>query len=87
MTERKRRPPQEPAPSKTTAKLHPQCTADFDPLDFDERVEQQIEWSIWRALRRGEFRLAVQCHRCRRWLHNPNSKRTHRERCAAQTKR
>ncbi|MEI7717718.1 MAG: hypothetical protein WCI78_16805 [Mycobacterium sp.] len=66
--------------------MSPKSNPDVDVFDFDERVEQQVNWSIWRALRRGELRLAVHCDRCRRWLHNPESKRAHRERCKAVAK-
>lgn len=53
-------------------------------FDYDRRVVAQVDWSIWRAIFNGEFRLAVQCDRCGRWLTAGASKRAHRgPRCAA----
>lgn len=46
--------------------------ADFE---FDKRVVDQVDWSIWRALFRGEFRLATRCSRCNHWLTDGRSKR------------
>lgn len=48
--------------------------ADFD---YDRRVVAQVDWSIWRALHRGEFRLAVRCNICGRWLTAGRSKKAH----------
>lgn len=77
MTRRKCRP-QPGAALSTTTTLYPDSTAATDPLDgFDERVIAQVDWSIWRALRAGDFRLAVQCRRCGRWLTDYRSRRAH----------
>lgn len=81
MSERKRRLPKEPALS-TTAKLCFKCNPDDDLFGVSESVEQQVNWSIWRSLLMGDdLRLAVKCHRCGRWIHHPDSKRAHRDRC------
>lgn len=53
-------------------------------FDFDQRVVSQVDWSIWQAIYNGEFRLAVKCRRCGRWLTDGRSKRAHLgPRCAA----
>ena len=53
-------------------------------FDYDRRVVDQVDWSIWRAIFNGEFRLAVACDVCGRWLTDGRSKRAHRgPRCAA----
>lgn len=54
-----------------------QSNADADDLEFDRRVVEQVDWSIWQALYRGDFRLAVRCRRCGRWLTDGRSKRNH----------
>jgi hypothetical protein len=74
--QRKRRAPQagNPAPS-TTPIVVAQSTAPPADFDYDRRVVGQVDWSIWRALDRGEFRLAVRCRRCGRWLTAGASKR------------
>ena len=51
--------------------------ADADEFDFDRRMVDQVDWSIWQALYRGDFRLAVRCRRCGRWLTDGRSKRNH----------
>lgn len=83
---RKRRTSPDPAPSTTASTLFgPNDNADKPQFDFDKQVVAQIDWSIWRALWRGEFRLAVRCERCGRWLTDGRSKgRRHGARCAAQ---
>lgn len=48
------------------------ATVDFD---IAKRVADQVDWSIWRAIYAGEFRLAVRCQRCGRWLTAGPSKR------------
>jgi hypothetical protein len=74
-----------PAPS---LQGRPSTTDQFtsSAIDFDiaKRVADQVDWSIWRALYAGEFRLAVPCRRCGRWLVDGRSKRRHYgPRCAA----
>lgn len=75
-----------PAPSTpaTAKQLHHQNTAAEDAFDFDRRVVDQVDTSIWRAVYNGEFRLAVRCKCCQRWLTDGRSKRAHLgPRCAA----
>lgn len=52
-------------------------TADLTDFEFDRRVVDQVDWSIWRAIYNGEFRLACRCRRCGRWLTDGTSKRRH----------
>lgn len=82
---RRRRGRGTPAPaSSTTARSFAQSTEDSAEFDFDQRVVYQVDASIWRAVYRGEFRLAVRCKRCQRWLTDGRSKRAHLgPRCAA----
>lgn len=54
-----------------TAKSNAAAT-DFD---FDRRMLAQVDWSIWRAVFNGHFRLAVRCDTCGRWLAASASKR------------
>jgi hypothetical protein len=62
----------------------PDSTADPRQFDFDQRVVDQVDASIWRALFLGQFRLAVRCDICGRWLTAGRSKAQHRgPRCAA----
>lgn len=52
--------------------------------DFDKRVADQVDFSIWQAVFNGRFRLAVKCDICGRWLTAGTSKQAHRgPRCAA----
>ena len=71
---RKRRTPKDPAlttrPSDDTDTT--KVETDFD---FDERVVAQVDWSIWRAIFNGEFRLAIPCKICGRALVAGKSKR------------
>jgi hypothetical protein len=68
-------PPQDrPSEHHTNAA---QSTANNDDFDFDRRVVGQVDWSIWRAIYNGEFRLACRCRRCGRWLTDGTSKRRH----------
>jgi len=56
-------------------------TGDFD---FDQRIVAQVDKGIWEALFDGDFRLAVACDICGRWVTSAASKRNHRgPRCAA----
>lgn len=81
--ERKCRTPKDPAPATTPiAETHTSATD--DDFDFDTRVVAQVDWSIWQGIRRGDFRLAIPCEVCGRYLTDPRSKRAHRgPRCAA----
>lgn len=70
--------------TSTTSKLSSKSSPDDTEFDFDERVEAQVDWSIWRAIRRDELRLAVKCKSCGRWLTSRTSKANHRgRRCAS----
>ena len=58
-----------------------QHVADFD---FDRHIVDRVDESIWTAIYNGQFRLAVPCDICGRWLTAGSSKRAHRgPRCAA----
>lgn len=53
-------------------------------FDFDRRVVAQVDWTVWRALFDGHFRLAVRCDTCGRGLTANASKKDHwGPRCAA----
>jgi len=65
------RPHQGPAATRNSS----QYSRPADDFDIADRVVAQVDWSIWRAIRRGELGLAVRCRRCRRWLTDPASKR------------
>jgi len=72
---RKRRTPEgnptlstRPSDSTDTTKVETE-------FDYDKRVVDQVDWSIWRAIHRGEFRLAVPCRICGRYLVSRKSKR------------
>lgn len=68
----------------TTPIVNSQCNADAAMLDYDRRVVDGVDRSIWQALYNGHFRLAVRCERCGRWLTDGRSKkRRHGSRCAA----
>lgn len=75
-----------PGANPTTA---PQLTTDQPTstdgqFDYDQRVVHQVDSSIWRAVYNGEFRLAIRCDVCGRWLTDGRSKRAHRgPRCAS----
>jgi hypothetical protein len=70
--------------SSTPPSVDTKVTTKSESFDFDQRVVAQVDWSIWRAIFAGEFRLAVQCDMCGRWLTAGASKRAHRgPRCAA----
>jgi hypothetical protein len=84
---RERRAPNgNPASSRTTAAKR-SSTKDTADLDLDADLDRQllgVDASIWAALFAGEFRLAVRCRVCRRWLTADRSKRRHTgPRCAA----
>jgi hypothetical protein len=58
---------------------NPQSTASADTdFDFDRRVVDSVDRSIWAALFNGDFRLAVRCEVCGRWLTDGRSRRDHR---------
>lgn len=46
-------------------------------FDYDRQVVERVDASLWRAVYNGEFRLAVRCRRCGRWLTDGRSKRRH----------
>lgn len=81
-------PRKSPAPPQNRAlRNHTSANKDTAPesdFDFDRRVVDQVDWSLWRAVFEGHFRLAVRCDVCGRWLTDGRSKRKHRgPRCAA----
>jgi hypothetical protein len=53
---------------------HPETPSAGADFDFDQRVVAQVDWSIWKALKDGHFRLAVRCTDCGRWLTSSSSK-------------
>ena len=80
---RKRRTPRDPALSTRPSDVTNDTNTDRE-FDYEQRVVYQVDSSIWRAIYRGEFRLAVQCDTCGRWLTAGASKKAHRgPRCAA----
>ena len=79
-----RAPNGNPGLFSTPPSVDTKVTTKSESFDFDQRVVSQVDWSIWRAIFAGEFRLAVQCDMCGRWLTAGASKRAHRgPRCAA----
>lgn len=79
MTATKRPAPPQDRPSHNSTDT-PDSTTD---LDFDRHIVDRVDESIWRAVYNGEFRLAVRCDVCGRWLTDGRSKRAHRgPRCA-----
>ncbi len=80
---RKRRTPRDPALSTRPSDVV-NVIKDEAEFDYDKRVVDQVDWSIWRAIHQGKFRLATPCDVCGRWLTDGRSKRAHRgPRCAA----
>ena len=81
MTQTRRRPGSEARATSTTA------TVANTILAADSAVDRALigqDASIWQALFDGQFRLAVKCDVCGRWLTASSSKRAHRgPRCAA----
>lgn len=75
--ERKRRAPEENPAPKSPPSDNTNSTAESEQFDFDRHMVDQVDRSIWQALFRGEFRLAVRCRRCGRWLTDGTSKRNH----------
>jgi len=63
--------------TSTPLRVDAESTVTADDFDFDRRVVSQVDWSIWRGIYNGEFRLAVRCRRCGRWLTHGTSKRNH----------
>lgn len=74
---RKRRAPEGDPALSTPPSDNAHSTADESQFDYDRRVVGQVDWSIWRAIYNGDFRLAVRCRRCGRWLTDGTSKRRH----------
>lgn len=77
-----------PAVSGQAATTPPSDTADHtataDALAADKAAVAEVDASIWSAIYAGQFRLAVRCDICGRWLTAGRSKRAHRgPRCAA----
>lgn len=79
---RKPVPPQDrPSPNITSATKS--TATEVTEFDFDRHIVDSVDESIWRAVYNGEFRLAVRCDVCGRWLTDGRSKRVHRgPRCA-----
>lgn len=83
MTQR-RSPGTESRATSTPPSDESQSTAPETDFDFDRTVVNRVDESIWRAVYNGDFRLAVRCDVCGRWLTDGRSKRAHRgPRCAA----
>lgn len=80
---RKPAPPQD-RPSRNLTSATKSTATDVTEFDFDRHIVDSVDESIWRAVYNGEFRLAVRCDVCGRWLTAGSSKRAHRgPRCAA----
>lgn len=81
-TSRKPAPPQD-RPSRNTTNTPESTATEVTEFDFDRHIVDSVDESIWRAVYNGEFRLAVRCDVCGRWLTDGRSKRAHRgPRCA-----
>jgi hypothetical protein len=65
--------------SKKSEPTTPNLTPN-DDFDFDQQVVAQVDKGLWEAIFAGDFRLAVPCSRCGRWLTAGPSKRA---RCGA----
>lgn len=77
-----------PAPAKkpvpTPTDDDNQSTVSRSEFDYDRSIVDRVDESLWRAVYNGEFRLAVRCSRCGRWLCDGRSKRAGMgPRCAA----
>jgi hypothetical protein len=63
-------------PALSTTRLVTHKVADVtDEFDFDKRIVDRVDESLWRAVYNGQFRLAIKCERCGRWLTAGKSKR------------
>jgi hypothetical protein len=81
--QRCRAPEGNPAPA-TTPIVNTDPSRSADPDEFADIVVRQVDWSLWLAIRNGDFRLAVKCRRCGRWVTAEQSRRRHMgPRCAA----
>lgn len=85
MTKSRRPAPATETGSHVTATNESKSTAaEITEFDFDRHIVDSVDQSIWRAVYNGEFRLAVRCDVCGRWLTDGRSKRAHRgPRCAS----
>lgn len=82
MSPRKRPAPTDRPSPKHRTNGYPNDSGLPSELEVDQAVVGDA--SIWEALFNGQFRLAVQCDACGRWLTAGASKRAHRgPRCAA----
>jgi hypothetical protein len=79
MTKRESRPAGNQAASKIHGSGCTESTSNSD-FDFDQQVVAQVDKGLWEAIYAGDFRLAVPCSRCGRWLTAGPSKRA---RCGA----
>ncbi len=74
----------DPAPSTTATVDTTKDTAGTADFDFDKAIVSAVDKELWAAIFDGDFRLAVPCDICGRWLTAGKSKRAHRgPRCAA----
>jgi hypothetical protein len=82
---RESRPGGNGAASKTVTTTDSSKSIPIDSdFDFDQRVVSQMDKGIWEALFDGDFRLAVRCEICGRWLVASASKKARRgAHCAA----
>lgn len=69
-------PPDRKAATKL-AKAPLQSNPAHVDLNYDRHIVARVDESIWAALFNGQFRLAIQCRRCGRWLVDARSKRRH----------
>lgn len=74
MGKEKNRIPKDPALFSRPSDTSTVATA-TDEFDFDKHIVDRVDESIWRAVYNGQFRLAVRCERCGRWLTAGQSKR------------
>ncbi|WP_370332602.1 DUF6011 domain-containing protein [Mycolicibacterium hippocampi] len=71
---RKPAPPQD-RPSRNTTNVAQSTATDGSESDFDRKIVDRVDESLWQALFDGHFRLGVKCERCGRWLYDGRSKK------------
>lgn len=72
-TKKERTPKGQPKLAKASinpSKRH----ADFE---YGKHILSGVEKTLWAAVFDGDFRIAVRCRRCKRWLVDGKSKRRH----------
>ena len=75
MTKNERRVTTKVNPAPEAAALNSNTAT--EEFDYDKSIVDAVGKSLWEAIFDGEFRLAVKCRRCGRWLVSGASKRRH----------